>query len=186
LNFIIAQILGLVTTAIGIISIHFKDINHILISHVLTNVIAVVTFALLDGMSGAWVCFVAAFLTVLMYFVNKSKHAGERKLRIIIAIVFVIVTITGTVIVFKDWKDLFSGACAVLYAIASVQENSEKFRRVILFNQLSWIVYNFSVGAYTNLIMSVTSIVSTIIAMIRYRAMVKDRAQNENNSGQIA
>jgi len=48
-----------------------------------------------------------------------------------------------------------------------VQENSSRMRSVITGNLLLWIIYDFFIGAYTNIITHGMALISTITAKIR-------------------
>lgn len=169
LNFIIAQGLGILTTAIALVGIQFKNINHILISQILTNLLSALTFGLLGGLSGAWICVVAIVQTVTMFCFNRHPGHGSKTYRSVLALVFCLVYVLGTAFFFRGWGDLVSGTCAVLFALAVVQEDSEQFRSLFLVNGILWMVYDLSTGAYTNLLTHGLSVGSTVVAMVRYR-----------------
>ncbi|MDO5401682.1 MAG: YgjV family protein [Eubacteriales bacterium] len=167
MNFVIAQWLGVATTVIALVGVQFKSINHILVSQILTNLLSALVFGLLGGFSGAWICVVAIVQTVTMFCFN--RHSGRQTHRGILAAAFCLVYVLGTAWFYKGWGDLVSGTCAVLFALAVVQENSEKFRGLFLVNGLLWMVYDLTTGAYTNLMTHGLSVGSTVVAMVRYR-----------------
>lgn len=168
MNFILAQFLGLLTTVIALVGVQFKNINHILISQVLTNLLSALVFGLLGGFSGAWICVAAIAQTLTMFFFNKSRKGSQRTRRILAAL-FCLVYVAGTAFFYKGWGDLVSGTCAVLFALAVVQEDSDKFRGLFLVNGILWMVYDLTTLAYTNLLTHGMSVVSTVVAMVRYR-----------------
>lgn len=169
MNFLIAQWLGILTTVIALVGVQFKNINHILTSQILTNLLSAFVFGLLGGFSGAWICVVAILQTVTMFCFNKHPDSGSKKYRSILAAAFCLVYVLGTAYFYKGWGDLVSGTCAVLFALAVVQENSDKFRGLFLVNGLLWMVYDLTTGAYTNLLTHGLSVGSTIVAMVRFR-----------------
>lgn len=168
MNFVLAQVLGLLTTIIALVGVQFKNINHILISQILTNLLSALVFGLLGGFSGAWICVVAIVQTVTMFCFNR-RSTGSKKSRSVLAAGFCLVYVLGTAYFFRGWGDLVSGTCAVLFALAVVQENSDKFRGLFLVNGLLWMVYDLSTGAYTNLLTHGMSVGSTVVAMVRFR-----------------
>lgn len=169
MNFVIAQWVGVLCTLIALIGVQFKNINHILVTQILTNLLSVVSFGLLGGLSGAWICLVAIVQTVVMFRFNQSSRAGDKRLRRRLAAIFCSVYVLGTVFVYKGWGDLVSGTCAVIFALAVVQENSDKFRGIFLVNGILWMIYDLTTGAYTNMLMHGMSFVSTLTAIIRFR-----------------
>lgn len=166
MNFVLAQWVGILCTVIALIGVQFKNINHILITQILTNLLSVVSFGLLGGLSGAWICLVAIVQTVVMFRFNKSGKAGDRRLRKVLAAVFCSVYVLGTVWVYKGWGDLVSGTCAVIFALAVVQENADKFRGIFLVNGILWMIYDLTTGAYSNMLMHGMSFASTLEAIL--------------------
>lgn len=167
MQFIIAQYIGILTTVIALAGIQFKKINHILISQCLTNFLSAVSFALLGGLSGAWICLVAIAQTLILFRINQ-KH-GTGRIRVLWACIFCLIYIAGTALLYHGWGDLVSGTCAVIFALAVVQEEPARFRGLFLINGLLWMLYDLTASAYTNMLLHGLSVLSTLIAMYRFR-----------------
>lgn len=167
MNFIIAQIIGIVTAVITIGCVQFKNEKILLIGYFLSNVLTATNCALLGGLAGAWICMVAAVQTLIVYFVNKKEPETARKGRRIVALVFVIIYIIGTIIAFQGWPDLVVLGCAMLYTTTIVQENSSRMRTATAGNMVLWIIYDITIGAYTNIITHALTLISTLTAKWR-------------------
>lgn len=167
MSFIIAQILGLVATVTSMSVYQFKNEKIILMGQFLTNLLMAINFGLLGGLSGAWICMVAAVETILIYVVNKKCNEKKKLIKNIIVIVFVAIYIVGTIITFKSWPDIMVCVCAMLYTASIVQENSGKIRKVMFFNASLWIIYDITIGAWTGIITHGLTLASIVTGMIR-------------------
>lgn len=167
MTFLIAQIIGVVTAIIAIGCVQFKNEKILLIGYFLSNILTATSCGLLGGLAGAWICLVAAVQTLIVYFVNKKDLETARKGRRIVAAVFAVIYIVGTIITFSNWPDIVVCVCALLYTTTVVQENSGRMRTATAFNMALWIIYDITIGAYTNIITHALTLVSTLTAKIR-------------------
>lgn len=163
--FIIAQVVGVLTTVVAVATFQFKDVRHILLGNVISNLMVALQYALLGGFSGAWICMVAAVQTIVMYFLDKRENA--QKLRKYLLVLFCVMYIVGTCIVYKNWEDILSCVCAMIYVLAILQTDSKNFRRCIFVNSSLWIVYDVCTMAYTGILTHGLELVSIITAMLR-------------------
>lgn len=165
MNFIIGQIISIVALIIAVVIAQFKDVKHILIGEIVSNLSVALSFVFLGGLSGAWICIVAAIQTLIIYFANKHNLAQNK--RNILTIVFAIAYVVGTIIVYQGWSDIISCACALLYIMAIIQTDSAKYRWFMAANSLLWVIYDFNAAAYVNIVTHGMLLVSLIVAKIR-------------------
>lgn len=165
MNFIIGQIISVITLIIAIVIAQFKNVKHILIGEIAANLSTALSFVFLGGISGAWICIVAAVQTIIIYFSNKNNL--EQSKRNLLTILFAIIYIAGTIVVYQGWADIVSCTCAILYILAIVQTQSKKYRWFMALNSLLWVIYDINTGAYVNIITHGMVLVSLVIAMIR-------------------
>lgn len=163
--FIIAQAVGLLGTIATVATFQFKDKRHILLGNVVNNLLVALQFALLGGLSGAWVCIVGAVQTVVMYFVDRKPDA--KKLWLCLLILFCAMYIVGTCIVYQGWGDILTCVCALFYVLAILQKDSKGFRRYILVNASVWIVYDIYTLAFSGMLTHGLALVSILVAMVR-------------------
>ncbi len=167
MSFVIAQILGLIATGTSMACYQLKNEKHILIGQFLTNLLMSANFALLGGVSAAWVCMVAAIATVLMFVANKK--GGDKKLKIkkVLVLIFFAVFIVGSVITYKSWPDIIVCICALLFTLSIAQERSGKIRSIMFFNASLWIIYDVVLGAWTSIILHGMTLASIIVGKMR-------------------
>ena len=163
MNFIIAQIISIIALIISIVIVQFKDVKHILLGEIASNLTIALSFAFLGGLSGAWICIVASIQTLIIYFAN--KHNVEPKKKDILTISFAVVYIIGTIIVYQNWGDIVSCACSLLYIMAIIQTKPQKYRFYMSANSILWIIYDILTAAYVNIITHGLLLISLFIAM---------------------
>lgn len=165
IHFYIAQVIGLLTTVVAVVSVQFKNVRHILIGCILSNVMVAVNFALLGGLSGTWICILAAFQTIMMYFLDKREDTVRIKGWLLA--LFTIMYIGGTCVVYQGWGDLISCICAILYVLAIIQSDARNYRKFILVNAFLWVVYDIYTMAYSSVLTHGLEVLSVLIAMRR-------------------
>lgn len=167
MNFIIAQWLGIITTIVALLSVQFKNVEFILIGQIISNILVALSYLLLGGLSGAWICILAAVQTVIIYFLDKLDIKNKSRKKVVLLILFVVGYVVGTMMVYKDWRDVVAGICAILFVLAIMQTDSGKLRIIMMLNALLWIIYDYKTEAYTSILTHGLELLSILTAMIR-------------------
>lgn len=177
LTFIIAQALGIINTVVCLVMMQFKQAKNILIGQIVSNVLISVSFLLLGGLSGAWICIVAAVQSAVMFVFDRycKKDAGKKR-RIFLA-VFLIIYIVETAVVYQSWHDLVSGLCAVLFVFSIIQKEARHMRSFSLANSFCWLLYDVATMAYTSILTHLALIISILVA--KYRLVCKVKRMQE-------
>lgn len=162
-QFYLAQAISILTAAVAVISMQFKSMKWILVGQIAANLLTASTYFLLDGTSGAGLCIIAIVQSVIMFIYNVKKV----KPHFAVMILFIALYVGCSVISFSSFIDIFSMLAAVCFVISISQEKSSTSRLFYVFNPLLWMVYDFYVKAYGNLIMHAVIFVSTAAAIIR-------------------
>lgn len=164
-NFIIGQIISTAALVVSVLIAQFKNVKYILIGEIAANLLVAFSFLFLGGMSGAWICIVAAVQAIIIFYANEKNI--EQRIRNILTLIFAAVYIIGTIAVYQNWCDIVSCTCAMLYILAITQEASSKYRIYMGLNSLLWVIYDISTQAYVNVITHGMLLVSLAIAMVR-------------------
>ena len=169
--FVLAQIIGIVNTVIAIISCQFKQIKVILMGEILTNLFCALQFALLGGISGAWICIVGTVASVLMFafdqYQQKHEVKNAEKKRSIMMASFGLVFVVGTIITYRSWEDIVSLVGALTFVLSVTRKTSRWMRNYSLANCALWTVYDIATMAYTSVLTHGSIIVSLLIAKAR-------------------
>ncbi len=94
-HFMIGQIISVIALLISVIIAQFKNVKHILLGEIASNLAVAFSFVFLGGLSGAWICIVAALQSLVIYFVNKVDWTLRRKN--LLSALFAFIYIIGTV-----------------------------------------------------------------------------------------
>ena len=82
MSYILAQVIGVIVAIISLSCVQFKDKRFILAGQFLNNFLFGVSWALLGGLAGAWICLLASVQILVLHFVGKeqTQAAFRRKL----------------------------------------------------------------------------------------------------------
>ncbi len=165
MNFIIGQFWGIVGLIVSVAMVQFRNLKHVLIGSILSNLMVGLSYAFLNGMSGAWICIVAAVQALVIFLIN--TYDLEVKKKNIISGIFAAIYVMGTIVVYQGWVDILSCMCAFLYVLAILQTEASKYRWFMLANSVLWILYAITTGAYINIITHGSVLLSVIISKLR-------------------
>ena len=165
--FLAAQLLGIFSTLAAILCVQARSARGVLLGQILANGFSGLSYALLGSFSGAWICFLAAFHSFLVTYRRKQYSSRRKNWIILVSVVFAAAYLWGAIISYSHWSDIISTICALLFVLTIAQEDASKMRNVMFFSMSLWIVFDFSVGAYTNVITHGSTIVSLISAKLR-------------------
>ena len=175
--FYIAQVIGALTTVTVIAAAQMKEMKHIIFMQILANLMVAVSSAMLGGLSGAWICAVAAVQTVVLYLLDKKGISAKTKSWLLIA--FAAMYVGGTVLVYQGWGDIISCTGALLYLLSIVQKEAKIYRRYIGVNSLLWLIYDITILAFGNMLTHGFELVSVIVGMIRLDFKKQETARSE-------
>lgn len=163
MEYYIAQGISVLTTILSIFTMQLKSMKKILIGQTLVNLLVAVSYFLLDGLSGAGICFIAIFQGMVMYFYNVKG----KKPHLWVIIGFIALYIACSAVYYEAFTDLFPAMAAVCFALSIVQQKPGRSRLWCLPNSLLWIIYDIILLAYGNLIMHIIVCAGTLLGIIR-------------------
>lgn len=181
MNFIIAQIFGIAVTIYAAIGTQFRSMKAILVMEIITNLMTASTYILLGSLSGMWVCVVAAVQAILLSRLNMQHGNSQEKKRKFIVMVFALVYVIGSIVVYERPVDVFPCICALIFSFSVCQKDALYYKMIATFNPLFWIFYDYATGAYTTILTRVMLIVLTgigIVRLMRQRKMRKEKTKN--------
>ena len=177
MKFYIAQCLGIVAATLKILSIQFKDKNKILIMFMLVNLVGGTGLFLLEGYTGSLICFVAVIQTLINYiYVRKDKKLPSYYIPI-----YVIMSLSVGLYSYREWMDIFTLICAMLYIASICQTKENKLRIYALLNIICWLIYNSYHRAYTDIFFKVIFLISNLNAIYKYDIKKKTEINNVEN-----
>lgn len=177
MEFILAQVISILTTATAVLSMQFKGVKPILICQILSNLFCAMTFILLGAYSGCVICLVAIVQCLIIF----AYDVKNLKPPLWIIVTFILLYVAVSAALFQSFADVFSAMGAVFFAIGMAQKRSSATRRWYFINPICWIVYDLFSGAYGNILTHGIIFVSTLLAIIRLDLPEYRRKKNTPN-----
>lgn len=177
MEFIVAQILGVLGTACNVISMQLKKKEQILRCFILAGIFFTFNYLLLNGYTGAIVCMIATMQTIVSYILAKKEKEVPKWL---IAIFFIL-SIIGGILTYQNIIDILPILGGITYTCSILQKEEKYIRWISLCNYVLWLIYDMFVRAYSTAISDSICIISTAIGIIRFDIMKNRIQKGENN-----
>lgn len=158
-----SQICGLIVSAAAITSMQLNNIKYILFCQLICNGVGALSYIAIGGLSGCGI-YLVALSQVIIYYVLRGKYNQAPKW---VAVCFICGYIICSLATCKTPKDLISAVAALTCALSLVQDKPSGYRIFMLLNGLIWMIYDFSVSAYTMIISHIATAVSAGVGIIR-------------------
>lgn len=172
INFIIAQIIGILALIILMLSFQKNEKKLLLNYQIISSLLYSIQYAFLGAYTGSLMnltCIARNFIF------NKYNN----KVPIYWLIIIVVLMITFSLITYIGIISLLPMFAVVLYSIAVWYGNLKLIRCTEVISCTLFIVYNIRVLAITGLIATIIELISALIAI--YRLDIKKLNSNENN-----
>ena len=180
--FYAAQVIGALTTLLVVLASQMKQMKHVLLCQIGANLIVALSAAMLGGLSGAWICLVAAVQTVVMYFLGKKNITN--KTRNAVLLLFAAMYVGGTVVVYQSWGDVVSCAGALLFLLEIVQTKASRYRILSCLNTTLWLIYDATILNFGNMLTHGFGLVAAVVGIIRLD-LKKKNEKLENRKNQL-
>ncbi len=170
MKYYIGQVLGLVVTAGAILTLQLKNKKQMLTVSAVVNVLAALNILLLDEFSSGVIINFVAVLQILFSFWHERKGNDVPFAE---KMIFLVLYVAGGALGFEKWIDLLSIVAAVFYMLAMCQKKEQNIRLLLLANMATWTVYHSVLGS-TAVFAQIAGIISSLIALYRYRKRDKN------------
>ena len=156
-HIIIANIIALIASILMVIAGLQKRKKTILLIQIIQIALSVISNLLLGGYTGAIINALSCIRDILCY---KDKMGVKEKIIIILLAV-------GLSLVFNDlgWIGLLPVVATVVYIIFMNTKDVVKFKSLIIFSMIMWLVYDLYIKSYTSGVFDFMSIIANIIAI---------------------
>ena len=178
-NFIIAQIFGVLSMASSVCSMQFKKRKAILIALFCLNTFAALNMVFLGSLSAAYITFFAILEMLINYLFERKKRPVPKP----IVGFYIIANIALGALTFSGWLDLIPIICAIVFCATILTQKEQNIRKLMLINLSLWLVFDLAVGAYTLSASNILTIVSTAIALYRYRQKYQNHKGTKSKKG---
>lgn len=163
-NVFLAEVLGIAVGIFAITAMQMKNMTLILIFQLTSNLLVAVTYALKGEMSGASICFLAVAQTLAVYLLQRKN----KKIPILMTVIFVALYIACSAWTYVKPIDLISATAAICYALGVAQSKPSVCRLFFLGNGVLWTTFDIMThAAYTVMFTHAFLTVSAIVGVIR-------------------
>ena len=164
-SFVVAQVFGLLASIALIVGIQFKKKASILLMMIASSIFFTINFVLLEAWSGAMVCAMGVAVSLTIFLIEKFGHQVSKP----IIVIFVIAETVFWAFTYQSLIDILPLVGTYFWLASMLQKDENRLRLLLIVNYVIWIIYGVITMAYTSILADVFSIISTIIALIRYR-----------------
>lgn len=162
---IIAQVIGIIATVITILSFQPKKRGMILILQTTSGALWGIHFALLQRYGGMALQIVSVIRGIAFFFKPKSKFLNSPITMVAIMVLFIV----AGIITFEGPISLCPMIAMIASTLALFQTKENRIRVLYLISSPLWLFYDAMVGSIGGVITEIFTIVSIIIALIRFR-----------------
>lgn len=162
MEYYISQGISIVATIANLLAVQFKKMQYILLMQIIANTLLAISYVLIDGFSGFFICLMAVPLLVVIYLYNKF----DKKPNVFVVGAFALVSIIYSVITFKTIIDILPLLAILVYQMGLISNKPSILRFSALINAFFWIAYDVCILSI-NVISHICLAVSTFIAMVR-------------------
>ncbi|MBR3131160.1 YgjV family protein [Candidatus Saccharibacteria bacterium] len=163
-NFIIAQIFGILGIIASVCSMQFKKRKTIFIVLLLLNLFSALNFIFLGTFASAYICLFA----ILEMLINGAFEKKNKPVPKYVVGIYIIINIALGTLSFSGPLDIIPITCALIFCATILTKEEQDIRKLTLLNQILWLIFDLSVGAYMFAISNVLTIISTSIALYRF------------------
>ena len=172
-NIIIGNIIALIASILMVISGLQKKKKTILFIQIIQIALSVISNIVLGGYTGAVINAISCVRDILCY---KDKLGTKEKIIIIILAI-------GLTIIFNNLSliGLLPLIATIVYISFMNTKDVVKFKFLVIFSMIMWLVYDLYIKSYTSGIFDFLSIVANIIAIYQLQKNNKKKIDNNDN-----
>ena len=164
LSIILGNIMLGICVLIQAITMQQKDKKNILIGLIIVNITAIISYLFLKSYSAVIVNFIAIGQVYIKYKFDQK----DKKMPLYLQLLFILISILSGIFTLHNLIDVLPIICLVLYTLAIMQSKERNIRLFTCGNIIGWIIFDFYAKAYVGILTGSFSLISTIIAIIRY------------------
>ena len=161
----IAQAVGLLAIVVFLLSYQQKERKKIIIWNATSRVLYILQYLLLLSFDGA----ILDVLGIVASVIAGRKDAGfVARHKLLFFLLTEGAMVGATLLLWEDVFSLFALVGVLFHTCAFWLSNEKVIRRLSFFGSPFWLVFNFSQKAYPSAVGDVLSMVSILVAMLRY------------------
>ena len=165
----VTQAIGGMGMIFGILSFQAKSSKKLLILASIANIFWAIHYVFLTAYVGILLNLMAMVRNLIYNEISKSESNKKTQ----VALFFVGVTITVSLLGYQDWRSILPMIGSVVDSLAFAIKDSNKIRKITLISSPLWMTYNLLSGSIVGTCTELFYITSKIVGIIRYRNHVE-------------
>ena len=165
LTYMISQILIIVVYIFLCLTYFFKDRKKILFFNIIAHFIQIISFLLLNGLTGAAmnVVYIARDSVLALDEKNMKESNKITKRDVVILLVFIVMIIVLTIFTYNGFSSLLSVVATTISTFAIWQKNTKIYKILGIPVSIAWLGYYISLKSIFAIILESILLISTII-----------------------
>jgi len=164
MNFIIAQIIGIVLLIVLVLMWQQTNKKRLLFFGIIGSTLSVIQYVLLNAITGASLELINSVRNIIFYFFEKNN----KKPSVIVLIVFIMISIAIGMFTWQNLYSIIPIIVIIIYAYGLWQSDIKITRILACVYAAGITIYHILILAYTGAITSMIVCISIIISIIRY------------------
>lgn len=164
MSIIIAQVIGIMAIVVYSLSPHQRTNAKVLAFRFVAAILYALQYLLLGAYTAVATNIIGGVKEGAFYLYSRK----EKKIPFIILFVYSLFLIIFGILTYVNLFSILPVIFSILTAYANWKDDLRKYRILLVLSSLSWLVYNFTVGAYISFTGNIFQLSSTIFAMLRF------------------
>ena len=169
LIFIIAQVFGIISIILNIFIVQFKTKEKMLIGMIISNLVVAIQFFLLNAITGGIISLINVIRCIVFYMFKK----GNKKPSLFVLLIFEVIVVVSGIVSWQNIWSLLPIIATATYTYGIWQDDVLKIKYISAIIVFEWSIYDIIVRAYVGFIQGIIKVISSIIAVIRYKRRSK-------------
>jgi hypothetical protein len=165
-TFWLAQILCAIGSTAFLIGVQLKKKQSIIVFLIVNSLVWTLAMFLVGAWSGMMTNLAALIPTLYAHHINSSRRAKANRSYIFVMWLLLFCCWLVSAIHVIDILPLIGSS---IYVLSLFQKKPSAVRKMLVVNQAAWLAYDLAMGLYTGAIFGAGIIISTLIALYRYR-----------------
>lgn len=163
MEFVVAQVLGLIALIVVCIGYFLKNKSHFLLAQVIANFFYAGAFLVVDAYVGTILVTISIFRCIYLYYAEKYDF----KYKIHFIPVFLLLYLSMTIVFWNKPYDFLPLMSSTLFTIGYTLNNMQKMRYILIIPNSILVIYNILCTTYTSALLDFIEILVIIIAIVK-------------------
>ena len=160
---ILAYAVGILTTAVAVLSMQFKSMRIVLLLQIVANGLLGLQYAIRGADTGVWSLSLGIVQIILSYVLNVKSIRFPKWLVLLFITGYLIIT----VFTYKSIFDVLPFIALCIFSVSIIQEKSRICRILSVLNSITFLVYDVSTQSYSAIITHGTILLFLIVGILR-------------------